>query len=77
MTESERATRVAASQGYAPAFLLPFSEAERSAVAELCDDAGVLVEGVAGRFLAILDRYRGRLAAEKAVDAEADTQIDE
>lgn len=72
MTNQEKADRVAGTQGYAPAFLLTFDDAERAAIAALCDDAGQVAPGTPEKFAAILEAARDRLASGKATHADLD-----
>lgn len=73
---SQRAARVARSQGRTPTFLLSFSETEVAAIADLADENGSLAEGVAEKFAAIVAQHNDALADGKATDAETETEID-
>jgi hypothetical protein len=68
-TSQERAARVLAIHGRAPATLRGMDAAEVSALAALCDESGNLVDGGASTFRATLRAYYDRhKATDEALD---------
>lgn len=72
LDEAGRLKRVAATQGRTVTWFETFEPTEKTAIAALCDEAGVLVPDAAPRFAAIIAAYAERINVAKATDAQAD-----